>query len=586
MAQNDIINQYLASGGTQADVDAYLGAHPDADVNQMASDAAAWAAPQGDAFGGFAPNVDNAPGGRGSLGGALSSGDDNYRNVFLDPNRRRAEQTAGEFAAMGYSPYGMEEKWSPTPDVKAEALTRQKEGQWRAIVNNEGTVTPERKAQFEADWAKIHPAAPPASGGGSGGIGPTGQPFTWGGGGGAGGGGADYGGGANYGGGGAGSLLGGYELPDSAAASQAMRDLQMGGLKGLQGLMSADTEAQRAQMQKALYKTSKRGINTAADRARQTMLEGTFGRGVGSSSILVELAGRQQQEHSDALAQAARDAYTGAGAEQRANLAAQLGLNTAGFNAATSGLQGEANVALANLARMQQESQFGRNLGFQGSENALNRAQAASQFGQNLGLQQSQLAQQASQFGQNLGFQGTQNQLNRDAAAAAQQLANQQAFGILGQQQQFAGGENAANRALQTYLQQSGQDFAGAQSQAQRDLTRYLQESGQQFTGTQNDAQRAMQAYLQQSGQDFSGTQNEAQRALAQSLQTGSQTFQGGQNELQRQQQMQQFLLSLAQNEELASNRQAGTMVGAGMSGLTTLAGPLLAQLAKNWGTS
>ena len=75
----------------------------------------------GDAFGGFAPNVDNAPGGRGSLGGALSSGDDNYRNVFLDPNRRRAEQTAGEFAAMGYSPYGMEEKWSPTPDVKAEA---------------------------------------------------------------------------------------------------------------------------------------------------------------------------------------------------------------------------------------------------------------------------------------------------------------------------------------------------------------------------------------------------------------------------------------------------------------------------------
>ena len=289
MAQNDIINQYLASGGTQADVDAYLGAHPDADVNQMASDAAAWSAPQGDAFGGFAPNVDNAPGGRGSLGGALSSiGDQNYAKVFNDPNRRRAEQTAGEFAAMGYSPYGMEEKWSPTPDVKAEALTRQKEGQLRAIVNNEGALTPERKAQFEADWAKIHPAAPPASGGGSGGIGPTGQPFTWGGGGGAGGGGADYGGGANYGGGGAGSLLGGYELPDSAAASQAMRDLQMGGLKGLQGLMSADTEAQRAQMQKALYKTSKRGINTAADRARQTMLEGTFGRGVGSSSILVE----------------------------------------------------------------------------------------------------------------------------------------------------------------------------------------------------------------------------------------------------------------------------------------------------------
>ena len=32
---------------------------------------------------------------------------------------------------MGYSPYGMEEKWSPAPDVKAEALTRQKQGQWQ-----------------------------------------------------------------------------------------------------------------------------------------------------------------------------------------------------------------------------------------------------------------------------------------------------------------------------------------------------------------------------------------------------------------------------------------------------------------------
>ena len=253
MAQKRHHPTVLASGGTQADVDAYLGAHPDADPGQMASDAAAWAAPQGDAFGGFAPNVDNAPGGGArSAAPASIGGDTNYAKVFNDPNRRRAEQTAGEFAAMGYSPYGMEEKWSPAPDVKAEALTRQKQGQWQAIVNKEGAVTPERKAQFEADWAKIHPAAPPASGGG-GGTDLNGQPFVWGGGGGTGGGGADYGGG------GAGSLLGGYELPGSAAASQAMRDLQMGGLKGLQGLMSQDTEAQRGRWRRRSTKPRSAG---------------------------------------------------------------------------------------------------------------------------------------------------------------------------------------------------------------------------------------------------------------------------------------------------------------------------------------
>ena len=98
----------------------------------------------------------------------------------------------------------------------------------------------------------------------------------------------------SYTGGGTGSGTGGYSLPDPTGASAAMRALQMKSMGGLQGLLSQDTSAQRQKIQDALYETSSRGINTAADRARQTMLEGTFGRGVGSSSILTEFAGRQQ----------------------------------------------------------------------------------------------------------------------------------------------------------------------------------------------------------------------------------------------------------------------------------------------------
>src|SRR6185295_3415856 len=101
--------------------------------------------------------------------------------------------------------------------------------------------------------------------------------------------------------------------PGSSAASQAMRDLQLKGLAGLGGLLGQDTSAQRAKMEKSLYDASAEGINTAADRQRQAMLEGTFGRGVGSSSITLELAGRGQQEQNDALARAAREAYTQAG---------------------------------------------------------------------------------------------------------------------------------------------------------------------------------------------------------------------------------------------------------------------------------
>ena len=426
---------------------------------------------------------------RGSLAGVGGAFDQHYADVFNDPARQAAvAQSKADIAAAGFDPYGV-------GDGSPES--------WQSFLPNRnkrpaGGWTPEQidKAQglYRATTTTWAPSG--ASGGGYGGAGGGTM-------------------GSAYTGGGGGGYVGGYELPGSSAAAQSLRDLQMGATRGLQGLMTRDTAAQRKAMEDALYASSARGINTAADRARQTMLEGTFGRGVGSSSILTELAGRQQQEHSDALAQAAREAFTQAGAEDRAELASLLGLNQGAFNSATAGLQGEANVALTNLARQQQESQFGRNLAFQGSENAANRAQAASQFGQGLGLNYAQLGQQNAQFGANLGFQGEQNQLARDAAAAQSQAALAQQMAMLTQQQ----------------------GFQGTQNDAQRELARYLAETGQSFAGAQN---------------------TQAQDA-----------------------QLRNLLITLeAQNQRAGDATTAGAL-GAGITGLGQLLGPLLAQLGK-----
>jgi len=366
---------------------------------------------------------------------------------------------------------------------------------------------------------------------------------------------------------------GGYELPGSSAASQAMRDLQLKGLAGLGGLLGQDTSAQRAKMERALYDTSAEGINTAADRQRAAMLEGTFGRGVGSSSITLELAGRGQQEQSDALARAARDAYTQAGAEQRADLASQLGLSQGAFNAATTGLQGEANVALANLARMQQESQFARNLGFQGGENALNRSAAASAQAANLGMQQQQLSQQASQFGQGLAFQGSQAQLNRDLSMAQQQAQMQQALTILAQQQGFQGTQADLNRAFANQQQQAGFGFQGTQADLNRAAALAAQQAGFNFTGSQTQQAQQFAAAQADLARQWQGTQTQ-----------GSQGFTAQQNQLNRDAGMAQLLLQIANQQQTAGDNRDAAAVGAGVGGATTLLGPLLAQLLRQYG--
>jgi len=482
------IQAYLANGGTQQNVDAYFAGNPNASAGQIANDAAQYdAATSGGRY--ATANTPQAIAQHLSDEAQFGAGSGTIYDPWLQPTSWK-----GSDGQMKYTPgYGG--------------------GAHGEIVKLAGGPMP-------AGGPTMAPAGSAAMGYGS--LGTLGT---------GGGGGAGATGGA-----------GGYSLPDPTGSAAVLRNLQMGGAQGLQGLMNRDTTASRKAIQDALYAGQAEGINTAADRSRQAMLEGTFGRGVGSSSILVELAGRGEQEREDALARAQREAFTQAGSEDRADLASQLGIEQGAFGAGTTGLQGEANVALANLAREQAAAQFRDNLAFQGGQNDANRAQAASQFAGNQALNYAQLGQQGAQFGQNLAFQGSENALNRQQQTTMSEAQMQQALALLAQQQ----------------------SFAGTQNQAQRDATAALQASSQNFQGGQNQAQRDAAAALQASSQDFSG----------------------GQNALTRDQQNQNLLLQLAGANDIASQNRIAAGIGAAGTGAGALLGPWLAKYINGLGTS
>ena len=222
--------------------------------------------------------------------------------------------------------------------------------------------------------------------------------------------------GSTGGGGGAGSGNGG-------GGSSDLNALQAQYASGLADLLHSDTTAETRRIQDALFASSSEGINTAAERQRQQDVEGTFARGVGSSSIGVEMAGRLAQEHDDALARAARDAQTGAAAEERANRSTRLNELMGGFGAATTGIQGAANIDLAKSAQAQAASQFQQNLGFQGQQNT--QAQAAQ-----MALAQMQAQAQAAAQASGQAFTGAQNTQAQAAqrAIAELQLQAQQAM--------------------------------------------------------------------------------------------------------------------------------------------------------------
>ena len=236
-----------------------------------------------------------------------------------------------------------------------------------------------------------------------------------------------------------------YVLPGADQANQGLRTLQGQSVSGLGALMNEDTSAQRQSIQDAMYQSQAEGINRSAGLQRQAMLEGTFARGVGDSTMTQELAGRLAQEQNDANARAAREAYIGAGSEQRANLASQQGLYSAGFGAGTTGLQAEANVGLTNTGRELQASQANDQLEIQRTAQAMQ----SQQFQQNLAKEYAAMEQQAGQFGRTLTVQEEQAALNRALQLTLQESGQTFQGGQATQAQDFQAQQNALNRALQ-----------------------------------------------------------------------------------------------------------------------------------------
>ena len=175
-----------------------------------------------------------------------------------------------------------------------------------------------------------------------------------------------------------------FDLPQGEEASAAFRRAQLGGLRGLEGLLAAPPSRSR-EYEDAMFNESAEDINRAADRTRLTEREGAFGKGVGLSTILNNRLSDVDRERMDALAGARRQAILGAGAEARAQQQAQLAALGQSFSQGTQGLQAEANVGLQNAQNQAQGAQYATSSAGTNLTNRLGREQQASQFTAELG---------------------------------------------------------------------------------------------------------------------------------------------------------------------------------------------------------
>lgn len=133
----------------------------------------------------------------------------------------------------------------------------------------------------------------------------------------------------------------------------------------------------------------------------------------------------------------------------------------------------------------------------------------------------------------------------RSAIEAAQPILNE----IMGlnnarEQMRFTGGENAADRDLQSQLQAQNLNFTGGQNDLNRGLQAAMQAAGFNFEGQQNALQRNLTASLQQQGWSFEAAQNEAQRQVQVLLDREGRAFSGEQAALDRTQGVNNALLS------------------------------------------
>ena len=155
-----------------------------------------------------------------------------------------------------------------------------------------------------------------------------------------------------------------FALPTPSGAEDQFQGLQTQALGGLQGLIGTSPAPSRQGIEEALFGRTKEAIERQAGDVGRDIKEGTFGRGVGLSTITGDLLDRLNRERLDAIERARREAFLGAGAEQRAESQARLApINTA-FGA-----------GFTQTGREQQARQFGLQQGFQNLLNRLEREQ-------------------------------------------------------------------------------------------------------------------------------------------------------------------------------------------------------------------
>ena len=176
-----------------------------------------------------------------------------------------------------------------------------------------------------------------------------------------------------------------FTLPGSPEAMAGFRALQTRGVSGLEGLLGEDVSARRKAIEDALFGRSKEQIDLQAGDLRRDILEGTFGRNVGESTMSKDLLDRLNKNIFDATGRAQREAFLGAGAETRSEDAARIAALGQAFSEGTQALGQEAGVGQANAARQQQGRQAAAQTAFENLLNRLNRQQQAGQFGAELG---------------------------------------------------------------------------------------------------------------------------------------------------------------------------------------------------------
>jgi hypothetical protein len=305
-----------------------------------------------------------------------------------------------------------------------------------------------------------------------------------------------------------------YTLWNDATANIYNRSVQLQGLRGLSQLADDPQNEQRiTQLSQDIYQPQAQAINKAADLQQQQMLEGTFGRGVGNSTMTAALAGQLGQAREQALGNAQQNAYVAARGQANQDLAAYQNLAQGLFGAGTSGLQAEANVGLANAQNQMAAGQFGQGMQFTAEQNDANRALQQAMQSSGFQFTGDQAALQRN-FDQNMATMGYAVQAGSQASNQRFQAAMQQS------QQKWQQGQTTNNYAFQSAMLTAQQQYDAARLLSQQNYQTIQDTRQQGFESQMLGSQQNFTAIENAKNQGWQATQNEAQRQLQILLQT------------------------------------------------------------------